>query len=221
MNNYWENEELLLNQRQNNQKLKRANLQAQPVVLAEKAYTPAQAVVLPLYNSDHDFDDRFLFSPNEGNDALEYTPSMNEELPSIAAVNFPSITDAANSTVTLNSRSATVNQRSYPTRIRSPAAKSHSPPPTNPYDGKDYETINEMLHGTYGYSSKGSSTSKKFNFQRAETDLTYLKEIKIGSLDDDPNNFMIGLWVDKIKVALMKLQDEIENENEETSSDDE
>lgn len=105
-------------------------------------------------------------------------------------------------------------RKTHFTRLTSP-----KPPlvPKNPYLGKDYETINEMLHTAYGYQSGGFFAKENFNIREAKKDLIYLKGIKKGELEEDPDNFMIGLWVKKIKATLKR--DEVVEYSDNDSED--
>lgn len=242
-NNYWENEEEMLNQRQISQRLKRNKLQVQPVIpdptpaqsftvaptVYPRVHAPAPApavVVLPrvhvpiIASSDHlsavaEYDDRFLFSPPD-----QSTLYRTEEIPSISTVRFSMETTSATKNIVIFDQTGEVPFERYPTRIRSPPAKfPASPTSTNPYDNKNFEAINDMLHSTYGYSNGyGTFTKKKFNAQYAEIDIKCLKEIKVGSLEDDQENFLLKMWINKIKNALSKIADD-EKENESEKSD--
>jgi hypothetical protein len=70
--------------------------------------------------------------------------------------------------------------------------------PYNPYRGKDYESINEILHSMYGYSNDGYLAQEMLKAEDAKKDLGYLMELKKGALPDDPDNIMISFW--KIKL---------------------
>ena len=76
---------------------------------------------------------------------------------------------------------------------------------------------NESLHGSLnGY---GTFTKRNFNAKHAAIDLKCLKEIKVGSLEDDPENLFLGMWINKINNALTKkADDEKGNESERSDS---
>jgi hypothetical protein len=74
----------------------------------------------------------------------------------------------------------------------------------NPYIGKDYEAINEMLHSTHGYQTGGFFARENFNVREAKKDLIYLNGIKKGDLLDDPENTMIGFWKTKLIATLRR-----------------
>lgn len=114
----------------------------------------------------------------------------------------------------------TVSIRTSP-RLETRKITSVSSAPYNPYIGKDYETINDMLHSAYGYQTGGFFAKENFNVREAKKDLIYLKGIKKGVLEDDPDNFMIGLWMKKMKATLQRDGHDYEdgNENEEELSD--
>ena len=120
--------------------------------------------------------------------------------------------------VTIDNNVPAIIPRSYPKRIRSPPAKFNPESvTTNPFEGKDYETINCMLHHSYGYVHDEEYTGKKFNVDHAENDLHYLQRIQMGSLEEDPDNFLLGLWMTKIKsliTAHEKRNDNSDSENE-------
>ena len=162
-----------------------------------------------------DYDDRFPFSPPD-----QSTFYRAEEIPSIT-VQFSMGTTCATENIVIFDQTCVAPFERYPTRIRSPPPKfPDSPISINPYDKKNFETINDMLHSTYGYSKGyGTFTKKNFNPKNAAIDIKYLKEIKVGSLEDDESNFLIGMWINKIRDAITKIaDDEIENESEQSDS---
>ena len=85
---------------------------------------------------------------------------------------------------------------------------------TNPFIGQNYEDINGILHGKYGYSSGFSLTSYDFDREEAKKDLIYLQALKPGQITDDSELFLIGLWVTKIRGKIEDKASEGESSSE-------
>ena len=91
--------------------------------------------------------------------------------------------------------------RKYVTRS-SPVVSRESK--NNPYIGMSWEDINEKLHKTYPImiSNPGVISTENFNISAAVQDVIFLVELKKNEVDEDPDLYMIGLWVQKIKNAI-------------------
>ena len=113
-------------------------------------------------------------------------------------------------------RSEAVPVRVYPTRTRTP---DKPPQPVNPYESKDYEYINEALHGIYPTNPKGIIVRDHFDMKGAMKDVEYLYAIKKGSVVDDHLNILTGLWAKKIQYAIDKQNDSDNESSDEEESD--
>ena len=97
--------------------------------------------------------------------------------------------------------------RQYPTRNRTPDKDDDV---VNPYEGKNFEFINELLHNIYPVNNKGVIVRDHFNVLKANTDIANLKDLKKGAVEYDETLIFTDMWVDKIKAAVKAETDDFE-----------
>lgn len=72
----------------------------------------------------------------------------------------------------------------------------------NPYEGNNYEYINEVLHGIYPINSNGVIMTEYFDIFKAEADVGHLQNLKRGTVEYDESNILTQIWIKKIKAAI-------------------
>jgi hypothetical protein len=113
--------------------------------------------------------------------------------------------------------------RQYVTRS-SPASSRPSPVHSNvnPYTGMSWEDMNEKLHSTYPIipNQPGVICIDAFDVKAAVKDLIYLSQLKMNEVDEDPNLYLVGLWMKKIKDAIRSAKPKNETRIEDSDSED-
>ena len=97
--------------------------------------------------------------------------------------------------------------RQYTTRNRTPDSDSEI---VNPYEDKNFEFINDVLHNIYPTNHKGFIVRDHFNIIKANRDIQHLRGLKKGSVVYDETLIFIEMWINKIKNAVKEETEQFE-----------
>jgi hypothetical protein len=78
----------------------------------------------------------------------------------------------------------------------------------NPYKGMTWEDLNGKLHSKYPIciSKPGFIALKNFNVLEANEDVTNLRALEKNDLEEDPDLELVGMWIAKIKKAILQVE---------------
>lgn len=98
--------------------------------------------------------------------------------------------------------------RQYTTRNRTPDSDSEI---VNPYEGKNFEFINDVLHNIYPTNHKGFIVRDHFNIIKAKRDIQHLRGLKKGAVIYDETLLFVEMWICKIKNAVKEETEQFES----------
>jgi hypothetical protein len=106
----------------------------------------------------------------------------------------------------------------------SPSSFTASPevPCANPYTGMSWEDMNGKLHSTYPIipNMPGVISIQSFDLKAAVQDLLHLSELKKNEVDEDPDLYLVNLWMIKIKNAIRAAKGNIKSKKDDSDSED-
>lgn len=152
-------------------------------------------------SSDQDFEAPSTGRSSIGSASLAFKVGTDEVAAIIRGKVFP------NSSKKIQSTEAAPTHPD-PTRSRTPDKDSDDP--VNPYEGNNFEFINELLHNIYPTNHNGVIVRDRFNVLKANTDIANLKSLKKGSVEYDETNLLTEIWIQKIKDAVKAETDDFE-----------
>lgn len=107
------------------------------------------------------------------------------------------------------------------TRSRSPHKGVVSQDPIaaeNPYRGKNWEDVNTALHRKYPMEEPGFISPRGFNEREGMNDLSDLKALKNGDIEDDEDLEMTQMWIRKLKFAIKQNMVESDSDSDDGSA---
>jgi hypothetical protein len=92
----------------------------------------------------------------------------------------------------------------------------------NPFTGMSWEDMNGKLHSTYPIipNQPGVICIDAFDVKAAVQDIIYLSQLKKNEVDEDPDLYLVGLWIKKIRDAIRSAKQKNETRIEDSDSED-